>query len=123
MIFSILDEKQRKGYLEKKDLDFGYTFNEKNRLNLRFEKGISGNEFYSYEISEIKKGDTETSPRFTLIFKDNDLIAVFFTRSLNLKNQYNSGKIDGNYSYIFFTEINEKTKEKLSHIYFKKITN
>lgn len=41
MVFSIIDEKQKNKFLEKKDLDFGYTFNEKDRLrvNLKFEKG------------------------------------------------------------------------------------
>jgi len=88
---------------------------------LKFEKWIVKDEYHSYKIEEIKKSKTETSPRFTLIFKNNELISLIFSRKIDLKDKYKIGKIDNNYSSIFFTEIDDATKEKLSHIFFKKM--
>ncbi|MBC7381678.1 MAG: hypothetical protein H7296_01640 [Bacteroidia bacterium] len=85
-----------------------------------FIKQQENNNYTSYLISEPEFVSMTLLPRILMIFYKEELIAVFHTRSVEVK-LYDSIEMESEYKMIYNSKFTEHTKKEMVEIYRKKL--
>ena len=84
-----------------------------------FQKQIENNKYTSFSIYEPNFTTQTLHPRILMIFYNNELIAIFHTRKVDVK-LYDSIEMGSEYKMIYNSKFTEHTKNEMVAIYKKK---